>query len=202
MKYPSPKITGCVLAGGRGSRMGGRDKGLVPFRGRPLVVYALDALRAVAGQVVVSANRSREIYAGFGCPVIADASGEFEGPLTGLLSAMAWADTEFVLTVPCDTPLVTGCMLKRLAEEQAASDCDIAVAHDGERLHPVFLIARRSLLADLQAFLASGERKVEAWLARHRTHRTDYSDVPELFANANSLEELKVLEARGNQSNA
>lgn len=182
--------------------MGGRDKGLVPFKGRPLVVYALEALRAVAGQVVVSANRSREIYAGFGCPVIADESREFEGPLAGLLSAMAWADTEFVLTVPCDTPLVTGCMLKRLVEDREASDCDIAVAHDGERLHPVFVIARRSLLVDLQAFLASGERKVEAWLARHRAHRADYSDVPELFANANSLEELKALEAHRSQPSA
>lgn len=181
--------------------MGGRDKGLVPFRGRPLVVYALEALRAVAGQVVISANRSREIYAGFGCPVIADECREFEGPLAGLLSAMAWADTEFVLTVPCDTPLVTACVLKRLVEDQVASDCDIAVAHDGERLHPVFLIARRSLLADLQAFLASGERKVEAWLARHRTRRTDCSDVPELFANVNSLEELRALEARDGQAN-
>ncbi|QXP91217.1 molybdenum cofactor guanylyltransferase [Methylococcus capsulatus] len=202
MKYPSPKITGCVLAGGRGRRMGGRDKGLVPFRGRPLVVYALDALRSVAGRVMVSANRNRESYAGFGCPVIADASGEFEGPLAGVLSAMVWAETGLVLTMPCDTPLVTGCMLKRLAEEQAASDCDIAVAHDGERLHPVFLIARASLRVDLRAFLASGERRVEDWLARHQTHRVDYSDVPELFANVNSLEELEVLEARRTQPNA
>jgi molybdopterin-guanine dinucleotide biosynthesis protein A len=182
--------------------MGGRDKGLVPFKGRPLVVYALEALRSVAGWVVISANRNRESYAGFGCPVIADAGGGFEGPLAGLLSAMAWADTEFVLTVPCDTPLVTGDQLRRLAEDQAALDCEIAVAHDGERLHPVFLLARRSLLADLQTFLASGERRVETWLARHRTHRTDYSDVPELFANANSLEELKALEARRGQPSA
>ena len=202
MKYPSPKITGCVLAGGRGSRMGGRDKGLMPFRGRPLVAYALEALRSVAEQVVVSANRNRESYAAFGCPVIADASRDFEGPLAGLLSAMAWAETDLVLTMPCDTPLVTGVLLRRLAEEQAASDCDIAVAHDGERLHPVFLIARRSLLADLQAFLASGERKVETWLARHRTRRTDYSDVAELFANANSLKELRALEARRSQTSA
>lgn len=194
MKYESSKITGCVLAGGRGRRMGGEDKGLVLFRGRPLVAYAVDALRAVAGPVAINANRNREAYTRFGCPVIGDATDTFDGPLAGLWSAMAWTDTEFVLTVPCDSPLITGPMLARLIDDQARSDCEIAVAHDGERLHPVFLFAKRSLLPSLEAYLDGGERKVELWLARHRVARTDFSDAPEIFTNVNSIAELKALE--------
>lgn len=174
--------------------MAGLDKGLVEFRGRPLVAYALDALREIAAQVAISANRNREVYSGFGCPVIADAYGDFDGPLAGLLAAMAWAETEFVLTLPCDMPLVSGAVLARLVEAQQRAGCDIAVAYDGERLQPLVLLARRSLLPDLGAYLNAGERKVEFWLARHRMQRIDYSDMAGVFANVNSPEELRALE--------
>lgn len=194
MKPESSKITGCVLAGGRARRMGGRDKGLLLFRGRPLVSYALEALKTVTGQVIINANRNVDRYAEFGCPVVPDATGSFDGPLAGLLSALNWAESEFVLTVPCDSPLVTGILLSRLVDEFRNPDIEIAVADDGERLHPVFLLARRSVAASLERYLRRGERKIDPWLREHRLARTDFRDVLELFYNLNTPEELKSLE--------
>ena len=190
------QITGVVLAGGRGRRMGGADKGLLECRGRPLVSYALDALRQIAGTVCINANRNLPEYAHLGVPVIADRTDSFDGPLAGLLSAMQAAETEYVLTVPCDSPLVDGESLGRLhakLEEEGAGMC---AAHDGERMHPVFLIARRSLAPDLEAYLASGQRKMETWLKSHSLALADFSDHPEWFANINTPEDLAEWEAQ------
>jgi molybdopterin-guanine dinucleotide biosynthesis protein A len=193
MVFDRAKITGVVLAGGRGRRMGGADKGLIPLRGRPLAAYALDALAAVAGPVLVSANRNLEAYARLGHPVVADLSDGFDGPLAGLLSAMRAADTPYVLTVPCDSPLASGPLLERLPAALREAGAEICAAHDGERLHPVFLLAERRLADDLAAYLAAGGRRVEAWLRRHRLALADFSDRPELFANVNTPEELAEL---------
>lgn len=187
-------ITGVVLAGGRARRMGGGDKGLLPFRGRPLAAHALEALEAVAGRIIINANRHREVYAAFGYPVVADQTDSFDGPLAGLLAAMRAADTPYVLTVPCDSPLVTGHHLARLAESLTASQAPLCVAHDGQWLHPVFLLAERRLADDLAAYLAEGGRKMETWLHRHPLALADFSDCPELFANVNTPEELAALE--------
>lgn len=188
------KITGVVLAGGRARRMGGSDKGLLNFKGRPLVSYALDALKSVAGTIFINANRNREVYVAFGYPVIADQTGAFDGPLAGLLSAMRWARTPYVLTVPCDSPLIEGILLERLVQTLRAEDAEICAAYDGERLHPVFLIAECRLASSLEAYLASGQRKVDLWLNQHKLALADYSDHPELFANVNTPEELAALE--------
>lgn len=178
--------------------MGGLDKGLIEVRGRPLVAYALDALREVAGRVLISANRHRERYAVFGYPVIVDdgGAGTFEGPLAGLFSAMKAADTPYILAVPCDSPFMSGALLRRLVDALQAGNADVAAAHDGLRFHPVFLMAKRRLMPDLQQFLASGERKLGLWLARHRLAAADYSDLPELFVNVNTPEDLSDLERR------
>jgi FdhD protein len=188
------KITGVVLAGGRARRMGGEDKGLIPFRGRPLVAHALEALDSVAGRILVNANRNRGAYANFGYPVVADSTSSFDGPLAGLLSAMRAAETPYVLTVPCDSPLVTGRLLARLWTALQESGAELCAAHDGEWLHPVFLLAERRLADDLEAYLASGERKIDTWLHRHKLALADFSDHPELFANVNTPEELAALE--------
>jgi molybdopterin-guanine dinucleotide biosynthesis protein A len=187
-------ITGVVLAGGRARRMGGGDKGLLPFRGWPLVAHALDALEAVAGRIIINANRHHESYTAFGYPVVADETGSFDGPLAGLLAAMRAADTPYVLTVPCDSPLVTGHHLARLVETLAATQAPLCAAHDGQRLHPVFLLAERRLADDLAAYLAEGGRKMETWLHRHSLALADFTDCPELFANVNTPEELAALE--------
>jgi len=188
------KITGVVLAGGRATRMGGSDKGLLAFKGRPLVTYALDALTQVVGPILINANRNQEAYAAFGYPVIADQTSAFDGPLAGLLSAMRCARTPYVMTVPCDSPLIEGVLLERLYQTLRAENAEICAAHDGERLHPVFLVAECRLASSLEAYLASGQRKIDRWLNQHRLALADYSDHPELFANVNTPEELAALE--------
>lgn len=185
------KITGIVLAGGRGRRMGGVDKGLMEYRGRPLVAYALDALKQVAGTVLINANRNLEAYASFGVSIITDQTDSFDGPLAGLLSAMQATQTEYVLTVPCDSPWVNEELLGRLCLKLQDEGAEICAAHDGERMQSVFLIARRSLAADLEAYLASGQRKVETWLNLHKLMLVDCSDHPKWFTNINTQEELE-----------
>jgi len=184
-------ITGVVLAGGRARRMGGEDKGLVVYRGRSLVAYALDALSLIAGTILINANRNQDEYARFGYPVIEDLTVSFDGPLAGLLSAMRSAQTEYVLTVPCDCPQVNGALLGRLYTSLLDEGAELCAAHDGNRFHPVFLIAKCCLANDLADYLASGERKVETWLRSHQLALADFSDHPEMFMNINTREELQ-----------
>ncbi len=188
------KITGVILAGGRGRRMGGQDKGLIRFRGSPLASYALEALDSVAAHILINANRNREAYARFGYPVVSDRTDSFDGPLAGLLSAMRAAETPYVLTVPCDSPLVTGQLLERLCRTMQETGAELCAAHDGERLHPVFLLAERCLADSLDRYLAKGQRKIDLWFEQHRLALADFSDHPELFANINTPEELAALE--------
>jgi molybdopterin-guanine dinucleotide biosynthesis protein A len=196
MQPEASSITGVVLAGGKARRMGGVDKGLILFRGQPLVAYALEALRVVASRIVINANRNRERYTKFGFPVVADATDTFEGPLAGLLCAMRFAETPYVMAVPCDSPMMTGGLLRRLADRLSDCQAEVCVAHDGERLHPVFLLAERSLVQSLEAYLASGGRKIDLWLADRRLALADYSDHPELFVNVNTPEDLATLEGQ------
>jgi len=188
------KITGVILAGGRARRMGGEDKGLIRFKGRPLASYALEALDSVAAHILINANRNRDAYARFGYPVISDQTDTFDGPLAGLLSAMRAAETPYVLTVPCDSPLVTGRLLERLCRVMQETGAELCAAHDGERLHPVFLLAERRLADSLERYLAGGQRKIDLWLEQHRLALVDFSDHPELFANVNTPGELAALE--------
>ncbi|WP_305907490.1 molybdenum cofactor guanylyltransferase MobA [Methylomarinum sp. Ch1-1] len=188
------KVTGVVLAGGMARRMGRQDKGLVLYRHQALVNYALWALSAVADDVMINANRNIEQYQAFGYPVISDLNGNFEGPLAGILAAMSAADTEILLVTPCDTPLVKAEHLHKLLARRAAVDADIAVACDGERLHPVFLALRTSLKGSLEKYLQRGERKVERWLQQHSMVRVDFSDEPDIFININTLNELDQLQ--------
>jgi molybdopterin-guanine dinucleotide biosynthesis protein A len=197
MNSPSALVTGVVLAGGRGRRMGGADKGLLPWRGQPLVCHALEALRGVAATLLINANRNPALYRDFGYPVISDLTDGFAGPLAGLLSAMRATATPYVLTVPCDTPLLTAELLARLVKRLGETNASIAVAHDGERLHPVVMLAATCLADDLEAYLARGERKVENWIRRHAWLAVDFSDRPEVLANINTPEELERLERKG-----
>ncbi|MGY6214293.1 molybdenum cofactor guanylyltransferase MobA [Methylolobus aquaticus] len=188
------QITGIVLAGGRARRLGGTDKGLIDCRGRPLVAYAVALLQAVAGSVVINANRNAERYATFGYPVIPDATDAFDGPLAGLLAGLAYARSGYVLTLPVDAPLMTEAVLRRLPDALAAQEADVCVPADGARLQPVFMLARRSLKSSLEAYLADGGRKVDAWLAGQRLAIADCSDVPAVFANVNAPEDLARVE--------
>lgn len=188
-------VTGVVLAGGEARRMGGRDKGLLELAGRPLAAYALDALKPVAGTVLISANRHRESYVKFGCPVIADRAGGFHGPLAGLLSAMEAAHSPVLLAVPCDTPLLDAGLLRRILAPLSDAAVEIAVAHDGHRLHPVIMAVRSNLSGSVADFLAAGERKLGLWIERHRWVAVDCSDRAEALVNVNTPEDLARVKA-------
>ncbi|MCA1770455.1 MAG: molybdenum cofactor guanylyltransferase [Halomonas sp.] len=187
------ELTGLILAGGQGRRMGGVDKGLVAFHDRPLVAYVAERLAGRVAEVLINANRSQAQYAPLADRVIEDAEGGFQGPLMGIYSGLRAASTPWVVVVPCDTPALPEDLVNRLVA--GLGDADIAVACDGERLHPVVALIRTALADDLAAALADGERKIDRWYARHDWRRVDFSDCPAAFANLNTDEERQRLEA-------
>lgn len=188
------KVSGVVLAGGMARRMQRQDKGLLPFKGRPLISYTLAAMAPLVDELLISANRNLEIYRQFQYPLVSDADRNFDGPLAGILAAMQTAQNPLLLIAPCDSPLVETAHLQRLLSALVASGTDIAVAFDGERLHPVFAALKTSLQADLHAYLQSGERKLQNWFHRHALVNVDFSDAPRIFANINTPAELQALE--------
>lgn len=189
-------ITGVILAGGRGSRMGGEDKGLVLLDGRAMVEHVVARLRSQVGTLFISANRNQERYAAFGYPVVEDSLADYQGPLAGMASALQIASTPYVVTVPCDSPLIGADLVERLARALVREAADIAVAHDGERTHPVFLLLKRALLPSLLDFLDAGERKIDRWFEQHRVASADFSDAPDAFLNVNDPNEHRALEQR------
>lgn len=198
--YPRDEVTGVVLAGGRGARMGGADKGLVEVAGRPMIEHVLAALEPQAATLVVNANRNARDYARYGHPVIPDEIDGFQGPLAGMASALESAATKLVLVVPCDSPLVSPALGPRLHAALVEGEANLAVAHDGERLHPVFVLMRRTVLPGLRGFLARGGRKIDRWFAEEKTETADFSDLPDMFLNVNREEDRLRLEARLAQS--
>jgi molybdopterin-guanine dinucleotide biosynthesis protein A len=188
------KVAGVILAGGRARRMNNQDKGLVKFKGHPMVSYALAALTPVVDCVFINANRNIDQYRQFGWPVISDQTDSFDGPLAGILSAMIHADADVLVVMPCDSPLIKTQHLQKLLLTHAESNADAAVAFDGERLHPVLFVIKTSRQASLQDYLANGQRKVAAWLGQQNPVQVDFSHEPEIFSNINTLEELSALE--------
>lgn len=192
------ELTGLILAGGQGRRMGGVDKGLVTFRGRPLVAHVRDRLAGRVAELLINANRSEGDYAPLADRVIGDAEGGFQGPLMGIYSGLRAARTPWLLVAPCDTPSLPRELVPRLLAGRGAAD--IAVAWDGERLHPVVALIRTALADDLAAALAAGERKIDRWYDRHPWCRVDFSDCPAAFANLNTDEERRRLEVDATRS--
>ncbi len=191
-----PSITGVILAGGRAQRMGGNDKGLVAFNHKPLISYAIKALAPQVDQLVINANRNLDSYKAFGYPVIEDSVTGFCGPLAGMLSAMETVTTDYILTSPCDSPKISSQLRQRMMETLLLQQADIAVAHDGERLQPVFCLIPTSLKDDLADFLGNGDRKIDLWLARHKLALVNFSDQPDTFANFNRPEDLATSEEK------
>jgi molybdenum cofactor guanylyltransferase len=180
------EITGVILAGGKARRLNGRDKGLEPFSGRALVEWVIAALAPQVGNVLINANRNQETYGRLGYPVISDQLDDFQGPLAGFASAMAAADTPWILTVPCDGPFLAPDLVARLSAALERDNAELAVASDGQRMQPVHALLPVALAPSLAAFLAEGERKIDRWYARHRVALADLSDHPESFANLNT----------------
>jgi len=196
------RITGLVLAGGRGTRMGGLDKGLQRLAGEPLTVHAAKRIAQQVDALLISANRHlgeyRRLGASFGARVVEDASNDFPGPLGGLLAGLRETHTELLLCVPCDTPRLPPDLATRLVAALDTEQADVAVAAtcDAEGricLHPVVAVVRATLADDLASYLDTGERKVRTWYARHKHVEVPFSD-ERAFYNANSSHELADLE--------
>lgn len=184
-------ITALVLAGGRGSRMGGLDKGLLPFRGTCLAGAVLEAVRPQVGAVLVSANRNLEDYARLGAPVVSDSLAGFQGPLAGILAGLERATTPYLLTLPCDGPFFGPGLVERLSAALSAAASEVAVADDGERLQAAYALMRRDLEPSLRAAIAAGERKTQAWYRTRDWTRVDFADHPEWFLNLNAPEDYR-----------
>lgn len=184
-----PSITAVILAGGKARRMGGQDKGLVELAGRPLIEHVIARIEPQVSRILINANRNTEQYARYGYPVVSDSLSDFQGPLAGFLAAMQQVESDFIVTIPCDGPCLPDDLINRLYNAQQAAQAEIAVAHDGNRMQPVYALISTRLQQSLNDFLASGERKIDWWYARHNTVTADFSDAPETFLNINTLEE-------------
>ena len=182
-------VTGIVLAGGKGSRMGGVDKGLQPLRGRPMIEWVLQRLAPQVANIVINANQNIPRYEKYGHRVVADEIGGFAGPLAGLHAGLKVASQPLVVTVPCDSPFLPTDLVARL--RRSLGDGDLAVAKTGAQPHPVFALMKREVRESLEAFLASGGRKIDAWYAALKVVEVSFDDEADAFRNINTLDELK-----------
>lgn len=196
----SSGITGVVLAGGLGRRMGRVDKGLQDLRGRPLVQWVIERFVPQVDELLINANANLETYARFGYRVIPDAIDGFAGPLAGLQRGMSEARHERIATVPCDSPFLPRDLVSRLSSALEQHGADLAVAKTGEQPHPVFCLCRKRLLPGLTAFLAGGGRKIDAWYATLRAVEVSFDDDAAAFSNINTREELRTFEETGARS--
>jgi molybdopterin-guanine dinucleotide biosynthesis protein A len=194
---PRMSITGIILAGGMGRRMGGIDKGLVELNGEPMVAHVLARLSPQVDKVLINANQNQDRYAAFSCPVVPDAVGGFAGPLAGLHAGMTAATTPLVVTVPCDSPFLPLDLVERLAAAMERDDAQLAVARTFDQPHPVFALVRRDVLPHLATFLADGGRKIDAWYATLRIIEVPFDDCEAAFRNINTADELAAAAGGG-----
>ena len=194
------EITGLILAGGRGSRMGGVDKGLQNHHGVSLAMHALLRLAPQVGQVLINANRNLAAYEAMGVPVWPDALPDYAGPLAGFLAGLEHCETPYLVTVPCDSPLFPLDLVARLAQALEDTDAEIAMAatreSDSLQVQPVFCLMRSELIGSLVRFTQGGQRKIDRWTSQHRCVEVAFNDA-QAFTNANTLAELQQLPANG-----
>ena len=184
------KITGVLLAGGQGSRMGGVDKGLVELAGQPMAAHALERLAPQVDELLINANQNLDTWAAFGYPVFGDDVGGFAGPLAGLHAALVRARHPLVATAPCDSPFLPADLVARLAAALHAAGAELAVAKTFDQAHPVFCLCRRELAAHLGAFLAAGGRKIDRWYGSLKVVEVAFDDQEAAFRNINTRAEL------------
>ena len=192
------EITGLILAGGRAQRMGGIDKGLIPFRDQPLIASAIKRLQNQVGSILINANRNITKYAAYGYPVILDETPDFSGPLAGFSAGLKACKTPYLLSSPCDSPLLPLDLGIKLAEEMERDDFQLVYASCKELddkiwAQPVFCLMRADLLNSLQGFLDKGDLKIDRWFKELHSSTVVFADAT-AFANVNTPEELKSLE--------
>ena len=183
-------VTGIVLAGGQGRRMGSIDKGLVPLFGRPMVAHVIERLAPQVDEILINANRNVSEYMAFGHAVIPDAIGGYAGPLAGLHVGLTHAAHALIATVPCDSPFLPEDLIARLSAAMAEKSADIAVARTFDQPHPVFALVRREVLPHLTRFLQDGGRKIDAWYATLKSTEVAFDDQADAFRNINTADEL------------
>ena len=195
MHSAPPAITGVILAGGRGTRMGGVDKGLKRLRGKPMVEWVIERFAPQVDEILINANQNLETYAALGYRVIPDEIAGYAGPLAGLQRGLAEAAHPLVATAPCDSPFLPRELIARLRAALEQEGAELAVAKTGDQPHPVFCLCRRLVLPGLTEFLSGGGRKIDAWYARLKTVEVLFDDQPRAFSNINDEAELKAFEA-------
>ena len=193
-------ISAIILSGGRATRMNGVDKGLVLLQQEPLIAHVIARLKLQVDEIFINANREIVQYEAFGLHVLKDENEEFIGPLAGFSLGLQHAKHEYVLTVPCDSPLLPLDLVERLYNNMAASRADIAVASSDENSHHVFCLMKKSVLPSLLAYIESGERKVSTWQKSLQYIEVDFSDCDDAFTNLNTFEDLAALELKLNQT--
>jgi molybdenum cofactor guanylyltransferase len=193
--FPSRPITGVILAGGQGRRMGGVDKGLKVLRGKPMAAWVIERFAPQVDEILINANQNLATYGGFGYRVIPDEIGGFAGPLAGLQRGLSEAQHELIATAPCDSPFLPSDLIRRLHDALDNTGSDVAVAKTGDQPHPVFCLCRKTVLPGLTAFLAGGGRKIDAWYASLKVVEVSFDDNPGAFSNVNTEAELRAFEA-------
>jgi len=191
----SAAITGVILAGGQGRRMGSVDKGLQLLRGRPLVQWVIERFAPQVDELIINANQNLEAYGRFAFPVVSDAIAGYAGPLAGLHRALDAAHHPLVATAPCDSPFLPADLVSRLLSALESHDAELSVARTGTQAHPVFCLCRTSVLPSLTAYLEAGGRKIDAWYARLRVVEVAFDDQVAAFSNINTREELTAFES-------
>lgn len=183
-----------VLAGGRATRLGGQDKALTDFAGRPLVTHVLERLRPQVDDIVINCNRNQDRLAAFGLPLVPDAAPDFAGPLAGIAAALPHCRHEYVLVTPCDTPFLPRDLASQLMSALPPGQ-PLAICHDGKRLQALFMLLHRSLAGSLRDYLASGQHKVEIWCQSHDPVIVRINDA-RAFINLNTPEEMAAAEKK------
>lgn len=186
-------VTALVLAGGRATRMGGDDKGLVLLNNKPLIAHVIERLQTQVDEIIINANRELETYRTLGYPVFADEIADFAGPLAGIQLGLKHATSEYLLTAPCDCPLLPANLCEKLLAALNNHHADIAIATSHQKDHPVIFLRKKSVLVSLNSYLQQGGRKVSAWQKSLPHVYVDFSFTPDVFSNINTPDELNLL---------
>jgi len=186
-------ITAVIIAGGKGQRLNGLDKGLIQLNGRTIVDQIVEMLSPQVDQLLINANRNLEVYKQFGFPVIEDSTPNYQGPLAGMLTALQSVNTEFIITLPSDGPFLADNYVSRMSQALAESKSAIAIASDGQRMQQMYALIPVNLAEDLTRFMKTGKRAIKDWLALHDTVLVDFSSYPEMFININTKTDLTKL---------
>lgn len=189
------KIAGVVLAGGMARRMGGQDKGLIKFAGRPLVDYAVTSMQRITQDIAISANRHSDQYQQWGYPVIPDTNHDFLGPLAGIYAACHYFNADVLVVMPCDSPFFTQAHLQRMIDS-LSDDIDVVIASDGNKPQPVFMVLKTRLKDSLEIYLAANGRRVQEWVMQNAWALVEFQEAINIFANINTEAELLEFESR------